>query len=50
MLNATSFTYNQDQRIVPLDMSFSEYYGMVNDYAKSLNEMTAIINNRITDV
>ena len=50
MLSAASFTYNQDQRIVPLDMSFSEYSNMVNDYATSLNDMTDIINNRITDV
>ena len=50
MLNNADFDYNKNQKIVPLDLDFADYYTMVSDYGKSLTEMTNVIKSRVKNV
>ena len=38
------------KKIIPLDIDINQYKIMLFDYDRSLDAMTTIINNRITDV
>ena len=50
MLNNADFDYSKNQKIVPLDLDFADYYTMVSDYGKSLTEMTNVIKSRVKNV
>ena len=50
MISNAKFDYNKSQKIIPLDIDINQYKSMLFDYDKSLDVMTTIINNRVTDV
>jgi hypothetical protein len=50
MLDNASFKYNKEQKIIPMDIDLESYKEILFNYNRSLDVMTGIINNRITDV
>ena len=50
MISNSKFDYNKEHKIIPVDINFTEYQSMLYDYNRSLEDMTKIINSRITNV